>query len=82
MEQRSKKREGGREVGKKGRKEEERKEGRTKGKRKKKSLQHQVHYTAMISCVSGTGKSLCQTNLDPVNENYFLFRETVPHVDC
>lgn len=57
-----------------------RKEGqRDKGKRKL-CLKHQVHYTAIISCGTGTGRSLCQTNLDPVNENYFLFTEPVPHV--
>jgi hypothetical protein len=26
------------------------------------------------------GRSLCWTNLDPVNENYFLLTEPVPHV--
>lgn len=67
---RSKKGEGGHE--------EARQEGQTKTGKGNLCLQPQVHYPRLLA-VSGTGRSLCQTHLDPVNENYFLFAEPVPH---
>ena len=59
---------------------EARKEGQNKKGKGNLCLKHQVHYAAITSCVTGPGRSLCLTNLDLVNENYFLFAKPIPHV--
>jgi hypothetical protein len=74
---RKEKRKEGEKKGRKG----EREGGRKKGKGKKTFACSNEFITWQLLAVSqAPGRSLCQTNLDPVNENYFLFTEPVPHV--